>query len=152
MSNEAIGLRLVADHVQRVQVHMRSAVDNLIARLVQHDQSKYTADELPLVTGKAYLDSLSYNSDEYKAALANVQAAVAVHYAKNSHHPEHYPNGVADMSLLDLLEMLCDWQAAGEIKNGSIEKSIALNIERFKLSPDVVAILENTAREMGWMR
>ncbi len=152
MSNEANGLRLVSDHIYRVQSHMRYAINKLMVRLCEHDQSKYTPAELPLVTGKAYLDSLVYNSEEYKAALLNVKEAVSAHYAKNPHHPECHPNGVAGMSLFDLLEMLCDWKAAGETsKDGSIEKSIALNTERFKLSPDLVAILTNTAQEMYWV-
>jgi hypothetical protein len=52
------------------------------------------------------------------------------------------------MTLIDLVEMLADWRAAGERnKDGNIRKSIAVNSSRFKLSPQLRTILENTARE-----
>jgi hypothetical protein len=59
---------------------------------------------------------------------------------------------VDGMSLLDVLEMLCDWKAAGERHaDGSIERSLSVNKARFNISPQLHAILENTARELGWL-
>lgn len=59
---------------------------------------------------------------------------------------------VDGMSLLDLLEMLCDWKAAGERHaDGSIEKSLQINKKRFAISDQLNAILRNTAIELGWM-
>ncbi len=56
------------------------------------------------------------------------------------------------MSLFDLIEMLCDWKAAGERHaDGSIEMSLGHNRERFNISPQLHSILENTAKEMGWI-
>lgn len=73
------------------------------------------------------------------------------HYTHNSHHPEHFANGVSGMSLLDVMEMFCDWKAASEQhKNGSIERSIHINRERFGFSEQLASILENTWRELGW--
>jgi hypothetical protein len=58
---------------------------------------------------------------------------------------------ICGMSLLSVLEMLCDWKAAGERhKNGSIMQSIDINTERFNLQPHVVALMKNTVRELGW--
>lgn len=60
--------------------------------------------------------------------------------------------GLRGMSLLDVLEMLVDWKAAGERHNdGSIERSLTVNRGRFKISDQLYAILENTARELGWL-
>lgn len=61
-------------------------------------------------------------------------------------------SGVDGMTLLDVLEMLIDWKAATErMKNGGdIRKSLEINRERFKLSPQLTAILANTIKEMGW--
>ena len=73
--------------------------------------------------------------------------ALAHHYANNRHHPEHHKNGVDDMTLIDVLEMLIDWKAASERHNdGNILKSIEKNADRFGLSPQLVKILENTAK------
>lgn len=58
---------------------------------------------------------------------------------------------VDGMTLLDLVEMFCDWKAATERHaDGSIVKSIQHNKGRFNISPQLVSILENTRREMGW--
>lgn len=55
------------------------------------------------------------------------------------------------MSLLDLVEMFCDWKAATERHaDGSIAKSIEINRERFKISEQLTGILRNTSKEMGW--
>ena len=54
------------------------------------------------------------------------------------------------MNLLDIIEMYCDWIAAGERhKDGSIAKSIEVNKDRFKLTPQLVSILCNTENMEG---
>jgi hypothetical protein len=56
------------------------------------------------------------------------------------------------MSLLDLLEMACDWKAASEMTpGGSFENSIKHNAERFGMSPQLVGIFESTGIELGWI-
>jgi hypothetical protein len=53
------------------------------------------------------------------------------------------------MTLLDLIEMLVDWKAASERHNtGNINKSIEVNGERFQMSPQLIKIFENTAKEL----
>jgi hypothetical protein len=72
-------------------------------------------------------------------------------YQKNSHHPEHYENGVNGFDLFDLMEMFFDWKAAGERHaDGNIYKSIEINKDRFKLSEQTVNIFTNTAKRLGW--
>lgn len=151
-SAEAIGLRLVDDHVNRVQNYMVAVLANLAQRTANHDRSKFTEKEIALVLGKADLDKHEYMSDEERAALDNIKTAVQHHYAKNSHHPEHYHDGIDGMSLLDILEMACDWKAASESsKNGSYLNSIKQNTARFGLSIQMQYILMNTGRELGWI-
>lgn len=56
------------------------------------------------------------------------------------------------MTLLDLIEMLCDWKAAGERHaNGSIVKSLEHNKGRFNISDEMQDVLRNTAIELGWI-
>lgn len=53
------------------------------------------------------------------------------------------------MSLLDLIEMLVDWKAAGERHTtGAIDKSLLSNKSRFKYGVELDMILRNTAREL----
>lgn len=58
---------------------------------------------------------------------------------------------VNGMSLLDVVEMLADWKAAGmRHSNGSIEQSLVENKKRFGISHQLFEILVNTAKELGW--
>jgi hypothetical protein len=55
------------------------------------------------------------------------------------------------MSLLSIIEMLADWKAASErTKQGSIARSLTVNIERFGIEPQLAWILSNTIDELGW--
>lgn len=50
------------------------------------------------------------------------------------------------MTLVDLVEMFCDWKASSLRHNdGNIRKSIEINSARFRMTPQMVQILENTA-------
>lgn len=77
--------------------------------------------------------------------LAEIKPALEHHYANNTHHPEFYPDGIRGMSLLDLVEMLCDWKAATlRHADGDIRKSIEINQSRFKYSDELKQVLLNT--------
>ena len=53
------------------------------------------------------------------------------------------------MNLFDVLEMLVDWKAASERHDdGDIRRSIQINTDRFSISPQLVAILNNTVDAM----
>ncbi len=55
------------------------------------------------------------------------------------------------MSLLDLIEMCCDWKAASErTQQGSIAQSLAHNQKRFGVSDQLANILGHTVEELGW--
>ena len=139
-------------HIERVRNLLNNVVAELLLRGQNHDQSKLQSPEVELFT--EYTDKLAgvtYGSKEYDEYRKALGPALAHHYARNRHHPEHHKNGVNDMTLVDLIEMLCDWKAASERHNdGNIHKSIEHNANRFSLSPQLVKILENTAISMAW--
>jgi hypothetical protein len=140
------------DHIRKVQARFAEVQSQLDNRADMHDRSKLAEPEksgFDVLT--LNLRNLVYGSDEYKAALADAKPVIDHHYAVNSHHPEHYDNGIAGMSLLDVVEMLCDWKAASErTKQGSIARSLPINKDRFGINDQLFAILENTVRELGW--
>jgi len=152
MTLESKGLRLIAEHNNHVQQNMADTIANIAKRMASHDQSKYSEEEFDLVEGKPYLQTLEYNTPEYKAGLVRVQTAVEHHYKANSHHPEHFYNGIKGMTLLDLIEMACDWQAASIEHDSDFLTSINRNVERFELSIEMQEILMNTGRELGWIK
>lgn len=140
------------EHINRVQVRIAEFQAALDDRAAAHDRSKLVEPEksgFDQLSSK--LATLEYGSDAYKAALAEGKPTIEHHYAVNTHHPEHWSNGVDGMSLLDIVEMFCDWKAAGErTKDGSLERSLAVNKARFQLSDQLAQIFENTRKELGW--
>ena len=133
-------------HIERVRQLLNTCVVQLLKRGEDHDQSKLTAPEVGVFTEYTpKLKESTYGSEEYIEFLAGMRVALDHHYANNRHHPEYHTKGVDGMNLLDLLEMLCDWKAATERHDdGNIYKSIKINESRFKLSSQLVTILENT--------
>jgi len=142
------------DHIHKVQARIEEIRNRLMIRAAHHDESKLVEPEksgFDVLTFQ--LASLVYGSDEYRAALKAGEPTITHHYqhALNTHHPEHWPNGINDMSLIDIVEMLADWKGASErTKQGSIAASLAHNKERFGISDQLAAILENTVQELGW--
>ncbi len=134
------------EHIREVQRNLALVMSDLARRALVHDQSKLESPEVEVFdefTPK--LKAPTYGSDEYKAYLAAMNVGLAHHYANNSHHPEFHANGIKGMSLLDILEMLCDWKAAtARHHDGSILKSIEINQKRFGYSDELKQILINT--------
>jgi len=139
-------------HIRRVQELLTEMMGKIEKRLIVHDASKLEEPEKTCFdefTPK--LKASTYGSDEYKKFLEGMGVALKHHYQNNSHHPEYHQNGLNGMSLLDLIEMLCDWKAATERHaNGSISKSIELNKARFSIDAQLADILNNSVKEMGW--
>ena len=135
-------------HIAEVTRLIHSFVGVLLNRAESHDQSKMEDPELATFTEMTEkLASCTYGSEEYKGFLVKMKPALDHHYNQNSHHPEHYPNGIDNMTLADLVEMFMDWKAATRrTKNGDMSKSIEINAERFKMSPQLVKIFQNTER------
>jgi hypothetical protein len=144
--------RVTLKHIKIVRNLMQSMINGLRARARRHDQSKLDRPEVAIFTEYTpKLAGSTYGSDEYKQLLAEMKPALDHHYAHNSHHPEHFPDGVDGMTLLDVVEMLCDWKAATLRHNdGDIRKSLEINTHRFNLSPQLARILRNTVDAMGW--
>lgn len=149
------------EHIDRVTDFLSRAVINLQRRGLVHDQSKLVEPELSafnVATPK--LAELEYGSEEYKQSLKDLGPALDHHFEHNDHHPEHYSNGVTGMSLMALIEMLCDWRAASERvkqrtddpkKIASFETGLAYNQQRFGYSDELAQILLNTARELDML-
>lgn len=140
-------------HIDRVQQLVGQAVTNLVRRAIIHDKSKLETPEVEVFEEfTTKLAGSTYGSEEYEGFRAAMKPALDHHYAHNSHHPEHYPDGIQGMSLLDLTEMICDWKAATERHNdGNIMKSMEINQKRFGYSDELKRILLNTVIEMGFV-
>lgn len=140
-------------HSLRVGALMGAAIAELVERSTKHDLSKTQPPEVEAfdrVTPR--LRTLRYGSEEYKASLRELGPALEHHYAANRHHPEHFAEGVDNMTLVDLLEMLADWKAATErTADGDLARSLEINAKRFGISEPLLRVLANTASWFGWL-
>ena len=139
-------------HILRVKDLLREFREILQQRGIDHDESKLKnpeKDAFDIMTEK--LKSSTYGSEAYKQMLKDLQPTLDHHYANNSHHPEHYSNGIDDMDLFDIVEMFVDWKAASERhEDGNIYKSIDINKDRFKISDQLYQIFKKTASNLNW--
>lgn len=135
-------------HIENVRKYIRVITDMLTTRGVKHDASKLEPPELEIFTeATPKLAEMTYGSEEYKESLKEIQVALDHHYASNRHHPEHFPNGIEDMTLVDIVELLCDWKASSmRHHDGNLLKSIELNAQRFGYDDQLKKIFINTAK------
>ncbi|MGZ9868199.1 DUF5662 family protein [Priestia endophytica] len=139
-------IRDTKEHIEQVRKFMGIVIADLSKRALEHDKSKMESPELEGFTEYTpKLKHSTYGSDEYKEFLKGLKVSLDHHYANNSHHPEHFSNGIRGMNLLDIIEMFCDWKAATmRHDDGDIRRSIDINKDRFNMSDDLVQIFKNT--------
>jgi hypothetical protein len=108
----------------------------LIGRAFTHDISKYgIAESKGFVKVIHLLGTSKYGSDEYRRTLRTIKPSLKHHYQSNPHHPEYHENDIKKMSLIDYIEMICDWKASTKRhKTGNLDKSIEINMDRFNLN------------------
>lgn len=130
-------------HIDAVRVLLWHFGDLLSDRSNHHDASKLEPPEKEMYEiFRPKLDSLNIESDEYKAALKEMGTALQHHYTANRHHPEHFENGVSGMTLVDVVEMVCDWKAAAGRKGEAVNLEWAR--KRFGIDPQLLTIIANT--------
>lgn len=135
------------EHRETVETFMVPFIHHLQRRAVTHDQSKLEKPEVDIFAKyTAKLKKTDYGSEEYKQYLKEMKPALDHHYKVNRHHPEHFKMGIMEMTLIDLIEMLCDWKAATlRHETGDIYKSVVvINKERFGYEDPITRILLNT--------
>ena len=138
------------EHIWQVG-HLMDKFERLVARYAQdHDASKLESLEKELFDKYTpLLQDTTYGSNEYKQYLAEMGAALKHHYENNRHHPEHHEAGIAGMTLVDIIEMFCDWKAASlRHADGDFGESLKHNRKRFDIEDQLYYIFVNTAKEL----
>ena len=147
---EIITIKELLKHRAEVGLRLRKVCNELMERAIVHDSSKFSDDEfegnLQALPEKRALKKAGhgYRSVEYKEHEKKWQWLSDKRYSRNPHHPGYHRCGINDMSLIDLVEMLCDWYAAADDIDGSIDE----NAEKFKIDSQLARILKNTVRDM----
>ena len=138
----------ILEHIKQVRRLLTPIANQINFRALTHDASKLHDPEKPIFDKYTpLLKETEYMSEEYKQQLSEMSIALSHHYTVNSHHVEHFYNGIKGMTLVDLIEMLADWKVAASQYNGHIIDSIEKGQERFGYSDELKEILLNTVRE-----
>lgn len=146
-SPEIRALLEIIRHITRVKNYLGSFGHELQQRATRHDLSKFEFDEFyGFANLKSRLRSqkVKYDSDEYLTELSD--SPIVSHFSRNSHHPEHHENGVNDMNLFDIIEMVIDWKAANEsYRDLPFDEMVQVNIKRFGLSSEQAYLVRRIA-------
>lgn len=121
-------------------------VDELKTRFKDHDLSKLTEPEkscydkfIPM------LKETKYGSKEYHDVQRQMQKeGLDHHYQVNRHHPEHFANGINDMTIVDLVEYFVDTYSASLKSDTPYSEGVKKNAARHKLPEELVNIFINT--------
>lgn len=136
-----------------VQAH-QATVRNFLAvmevelamRAARHDESKLLPPEKETFDRwKPVIEREVLGTADYDAARRAMGEGLQAHYRSNRHHPEHFPNGINGMTLIDVIEMFCDWMAVATSKGTPL--NWAYLSERFSIGSQLLHILQNTAAE-----
>jgi hypothetical protein len=135
-------------HIERVRSLLCWCASELEVRADLHDASKLRSPEREMYeVWRPKLDSMNINSPEYQEALKQMGEGLTHHYQENRHHPEHFSEGLAGMTLVDVLEMVCDWKAAAERKGQAVDMEWASR--RFGFEAELYCIIENTVEMLA---
>lgn len=120
-------------HIFKVRGLLARLAVELTKRGEEHDQSKM---EEPELEGFAKHTS----QKELKPFLEH-------HHSQNRHHAEHFVKGVREMTLIDIMEMFCDWCAESmEKPDSNFSKDIEKKKRRYKINPQLNQIFLNTVK------
>lgn len=144
-------LRMVDSVPNRDHFNFMTHVNFFITKLTEeahaHDQSKLQSPEAELFENTPReLRDMTFGSTEYEQnKRTNLKKAMQQHYKNNRHHPEHFPNGILGMNFVDIIVMMCDWQASTlRHDDGDIYRSLDVCQARFEYSNDMKQIMLNT--------
>lgn len=141
-----------SEHIGMVREKMEAIIAELHARAQVHDESKFSAEEMPFLQEIGELaqreGKVAYGTPEYEKRKQILEPMLAHHYRNNDHHPEFYANGISGMTLMSLVEMFCDWAAAAQQRDPDGTMNLSFSIEKYGIPPMLAEILRNTADAM----
>jgi len=138
-------------HQQEVAKRLIKFAAELLDRATKHDESKLHEPEYTkFAAATRKLKGLTYGSPEYKKQLKKLGVALDHHYENNKHHPEYNAYSgclklINGMDLVDLIEMLFDWEAATlRHDDGCIFRSIDQQQKKLDFDDTLKMLLTNT--------
>ena len=139
-------------HVSEVKENLEDILSDLRKRAEAHDRSKFADPEFStFVSTRPEFKKANYGTPEYEAVCVKAKVGVDHHYAENRHHVGFHENGVDDMNLMDLLEMLADWKAASRRSPDlTFEDSLPRAFKKYEMDETIQRLMTNTIRYLAW--
>ncbi len=139
----------LVDHKRRVAGYMQIVANELFRRAAVHDNSKFSPEEFePYDQAFPNFKKYAFGSEELKAVYESIRPALQHHFQENDHHPEHFEVGVNSMTLIEFIEMVCDWMAASDRSQTDVHRGLDINRERFKIDSQLFEIIKNTINQL----
>ena len=135
----------IKGHISRVRRHINTFIQLLIRRAEKHDKSKLEEPELSWWKEMDKEPRYPYGSEEYKQKIKRWNKVFKHHYQYNRHHPEHYEYGICEMTLIDIVEMMCDW--LGYKDTTTVTEALKVcdeQMARYNISEELRQIIFNT--------
>ena len=133
-------------HIEGVQNYLKTIGLIITTRGYDHDSSKVSDEEY-----KYFKMANSINRNQFKTykeyldyVKPTLDKGLKHHYEYNRHHPEHFDNGVDDMTLIDIIEMIIDWKVSIEQNGKKLEDEIGYNFDKYNISDQLKKIIMNT--------
>lgn len=138
------------DDLHKHKVLLRAVLYNLANQLKEradkHDDSKFSKEEKDVFESIDNIKREDFDSYEeyFNCTKPLIQKALDHHYANNRHHPEHFEKGVDNMNLLDIIEMIVDWDTSASCRGTQLDTEYSF--KRFKIEPQLQKIILNTLK------
>lgn len=136
-------------HQSRVSIILSKLGKELVKRGKTHDYSKFQTPEKEFYSEyHDKLDEAPFGSEMYQYYLKQMQPGVTHHYQVNDHHPEHFENGIVDMDLIQMLEMLADITAVSVDKGTDVIAFLPKFMKEKDIPENFYTILRNTLQHI----
>lgn len=135
---ETEALRQTIEQIRIVQQLLASGQIELLNRQLNHDRSKLNNPEWSRVLHK-------FDKEEFPMSEQDLDQAKHHHYAHNRHHPQKFENGIDDMNIFDIVEMIIDWIGDAYADKEDVKDTIKRKAEEYNINPQLINIFLNTS-------
>ena len=140
-------------HKEGVKNYLEIITMLLNTRALTHDNSKSSEEEY-----KYYKMANSVNRNDFKTyeeyldyITPTLNKGLKHHYENNRHHPEFFDNGIDDMTLIDIMEMIADWCIAIKQNGKDLYEEVQYNFDKYNISEQLRKIIINTYKYIDKM-
>ena len=136
----------IINHKKSVKKRMLFLAKEITKRAEEHDNSKLTKPELFWLIQMDKEPAVKYGTPAYFEKQKRWKKFFQHHYKMNRHHPDHFGQlGVYGMTIVDLVEMMCDVVSyCQELHVFQADKIIEEQKRRFGIDENISQIIINT--------